>query len=175
MLYSCQKSHIVLCTTNACACALSLPCATVADGNHQQETPESNTARDAPQHTNDAQSRAEASTRQSQMPTFQPTAGLDMTSLPDGIASWREQRGIQIVWLLSSIFMVVLDVAGLDIGFLAGLLGICGASLAVCNCCQFTDLRGIVRVSSILTGQTAHPATRLADPAMTVLLLLATT
>lgn len=75
-------------------------------------------------------------------------ADLDVATLPDGIASWREQRGIQIVWLLSSIFMVVLDVVGLDIGFLAGLLGVTGASLAVCNCCQFTDLRGIVRVGA---------------------------
>lgn len=71
---------------------------------------------------------------------------LDVATLPDGIAAWHQQRGIQIVWLLSSIFMVVLDVVGLDIGFLAGLLGITGASLAVCNCCQFTDLRGIVKV-----------------------------
>ena len=71
---------------------------------------------------------------------------LNMTTLPDGIAAWQEQRGIQIVWLLSSIFMVILDVVGYDIGFLAGLLGITGASLATCSCCQFMDLRGIVKV-----------------------------
>ena len=84
-----------------------------------------------------------ASTAELQYP-----AGLDTTTLPDGIASWHEQRNIQILWLISSIVMVVLDVVGLDVGFLAGLLGITGASLAVCNCCQFTDLRGIVRVGS---------------------------
>ena len=69
-----------------------------------------------------------------------------MTSLPDGIATWHEQRGLQILWLLSSIFMVMLDIVGLDVGFLAGLLGIIGASLAVCNCFQGMDLRSIVKV-----------------------------
>ena len=69
-----------------------------------------------------------------------------MTSLPDGIATWHEQRGLQILWLLSSIFMVMLDIVGLDVGFLAGLLGIIGSSLAVCNCFQGMDLRSIVKV-----------------------------
>lgn len=69
-----------------------------------------------------------------------------MTSLPDGIAKWHEQRGLQILWLLSSIFMVMLDIVGLDVGFLAGLLGIIGSSLAVCNCFQGMDLRSIVKV-----------------------------
>ena len=73
-------------------------------------------------------------------------SGLDVTSLPDGIATWREQRGLQILWLLSSIFMVMLDIVGLDVGFLAGLLGIIGSSLAVCNCFQGMDLRSIVKV-----------------------------
>lgn len=69
-----------------------------------------------------------------------------MTNLPDGIAKWHEQRGLQILWLLSSIFMVMLDIVGLDVGFLAGLLGIIGSSLAVCNCFQGMDLRSIVKV-----------------------------
>lgn len=42
--------------------------------------------------------------------------------------------------------MVMLDVVGLDVGFLAGLLGIIGSSLAVCNCFQGMDLRSIVKV-----------------------------
>ncbi len=53
---------------------------------------------------------------------------------------------MQILWLLSSIFMVMLDVVGLYVGFLAGLLGIIGSSLAVCNCFQGMDLRSIVKV-----------------------------
>lgn len=69
-----------------------------------------------------------------------------MTSLPSGIDAWHEQRGLQILWLLSSIFMVMLDIVGLDVGFLAGLLGIIGSSLAVCNCFQGMDLRSIVKV-----------------------------
>ena len=69
-----------------------------------------------------------------------------MTSLPNGIEAWHEQRGLQILWLLSSIFMVMLDIVGLDVGFLAGLLGIIGSSLAVCNCFQGMDLRSIVKV-----------------------------
>ena len=40
----------------------------------------------------------------------------------------------------------MLDIVGLDLGFLAGLLGIVGASLAVCNCFQGMDLRSIVKV-----------------------------
>ncbi|KAL0034012.1 hypothetical protein WJX79_003041 [Trebouxia sp. C0005] len=55
-----------------------------------------------------------------------------------------------ILWLLSSIFMVMLDVVGLDVGFLAGLLGIIGSSLAVCNCFQGMDLRSIVKAVRIL-------------------------
>ena len=77
---------------------------------------------------------------------YSAPSGLDMTSLPDGIAKWHEQRGLQILWLLSSIFMVMLDIVGLDVGFLAGLLGIIGSSLAVCNCFQGMDLRSIVKV-----------------------------
>lgn len=69
-----------------------------------------------------------------------------MTSLPDGIAAWHEQRGLQILWWLSSIFMVMLDIVGLDVGFLAGLLGIIGSSLAICDCFQGMDLRSIVKV-----------------------------
>lgn len=42
--------------------------------------------------------------------------------------------------------MVMLDIVGLDVGFLAGLLGIIGSSLAVCNCFQGMDLRSIVKV-----------------------------
>lgn len=79
-------------------------------------------------------------------PHYSAPSGLDMTSLPDGIAKWHEQRGLQILWLLSSIFMVMLDIVGLDVGFLAGLLGIIGSSLAVCNCFQGMDLRSIVKV-----------------------------
>ena len=81
-----------------------------------------------------------------QGPQYTAPTGLDLTSLPDGIATWHEQRGLQILWLLSSIFMVMLDIVGLDVGFLAGLLGIIGASLAVCNCFQGMDLRSIVKV-----------------------------
>lgn len=82
----------------------------------------------------------------SHTPEYTAPTGLDLTSLPDGIATWHEQRGLQILWLLSSIFMVMLDVVGLDVGFLAGLLGIIGSSLAVCNCFQGMDLRSIVKV-----------------------------
>ncbi|KAL3143266.1 hypothetical protein ABBQ38_002111 [Trebouxia sp. C0009 RCD-2024] len=77
-------------------------------------------------------------------------SGLDMTSLPNGIDAWHEQRGLQILWLLSSIFMVMLDIVGLDVGFLAGLLGIIGSSLAVCNCFEGMDLRSIVKAVRIL-------------------------
>ncbi|DBA68988.1 TPA: hypothetical protein ACH3X2_013160 [Trebouxia sp. C0005] len=83
-------------------------------------------------------------------PQYTAPTGLDLTSLPDGIATWHEQRGLQILWLLSSIFMVMLDVVGLDVGFLAGLLGIIGSSLAVCNCFQGMDLRSIVKAVRIL-------------------------
>lgn len=81
-----------------------------------------------------------------QAPQYTAPSGLDLTSLPDGIATWHDQRGLQILWLLSSIFMVMLDIVGLDVGFLAGLLGIIGSSLAVCNCFQGMDLRSIVKV-----------------------------
>ena len=46
--------------------------------------------------------------------------------------------------------MVMLDIVGLDVGFLAGLLGIIGASLAVCNCFQGMDLRSIVKVHLLM-------------------------
>ena len=42
--------------------------------------------------------------------------------------------------------MVMLDIVGLDVGFLAGLLGIIGSSLAICDCFQGMDLRSIVKV-----------------------------
>ena len=57
---------------------------------------------------------------------------------------------MQILWMLSSIFMILLDFFGLDVGFLPGLLGIIGSSLAVCNCFQGMDLRSIVKVRHIL-------------------------
>ncbi len=84
-----------------------------------------------------------------QVPQYTAPSGLDLTSLPDGIATWHEQRGLQILWMLSSIFMVMLDIVGLDVGFLAGLLGIIGSSLAVCNCFQGMDLRSIVKVGQL--------------------------
>ena len=74
------------------------------------------------------------------------SAGLDLPGLPDAIATWHDQRGLQILWMLSSIFMILLDFFGLDVGFLPGLLGIIGSSLAVCNCFQGMDFRSIVKV-----------------------------
>jgi len=52
--------------------------------------------------------------------------------------------------------MVMLDVVGLDVGFLAGLLGIIGSSLAVCNCFQSMDLRSIVKVRQRLYYRIPH-------------------
>lgn len=34
----------------------------------------------------------------SHTPEYTAPTGLDLTSLPDGIATWHEQRGLQILW-----------------------------------------------------------------------------
>ncbi|DBA75046.1 TPA: hypothetical protein ACH3X1_010381 [Trebouxia sp. C0004] len=118
-----------------------------ADGQHHSARSDQAAPDTAAVH--EVQVNAPADQHQTTPPYTTPT-GLDLTSLPDGIVTWHEQRGLQILWLLSSIFMVMLDVVGLDVGFLAGLLGIIGSSLAVCNCCQGMDLRSIVKAVRIL-------------------------
>ena len=129
-----------------------IPATASAEDTDHQTPADSSRAPSGAQNTHSVQSHSPFPNSTSHAPAstseLQYPAGLDTTTLPDGIASWHEQRNIQILWLISSIVMVVLDVVGLDVGFLAGQLGITGASLAVCNCCQFTDLRGIVRVGS---------------------------
>lgn len=116
------------------------------DGNQEASASPHSTADQRLQHASQQQLARQEEQRAPNQDASGHPAHLVLTTLPDGIATWQDQRGIQIVWLLSSIFMVILDVVGYDIGFVAGLLGITGASLATCSCCQFMDLRGIVKV-----------------------------
>lgn len=138
------------------ATAVAQPLLTEEDRGQANNQPDSVRSNQAAAHatlehdTTQAASPVEHDQGDAHAPHYAAPTGLDLTSLPDGIAAWHDQRGLQILWMLSSVFMVMLDIVGLDVGFLAGLLGIIGSSLAVCNCFSGMDLRSIVKAVRIL-------------------------
>ncbi|KAK9814507.1 hypothetical protein WJX72_007031 [[Myrmecia] bisecta] len=71
--------------------------------------------------------------------------------MPDAIHRWRGQRSLLVVWLFLSIAILMTSIFWFELGAVAGLLGIIGASLSVCQCCGGgVDLAGTIKATRVL-------------------------
>lgn len=71
----------------------------------------------------------------------------DASRRPDPAEKWRGCRTVLLFWLCSGIVTLVYSLFWLQIGMLAGVLGIVGSSLSLCGCCSRHRLPLNVHVS----------------------------